>query len=37
MIDFPIDPQSVVVDISAVLYFDAPKVFTNFEDVELQL
>ena len=37
MIDFPIDPQSVVVDISAVLYFDAPKVFTNFEHVELQL
>jgi hypothetical protein len=33
--DFPIDRRCVIVDISAVLYLDAPKVFPNLEDVEL--
>jgi len=37
ILDFPIDPRCIVVDISAVLLVDPPKVSPNLEDVELQL
>jgi hypothetical protein len=37
ILDVPIDPQCVIVNISAVLMLDAPKIFPNPEDFELQL
>jgi len=37
ILDVPIDLRCVIVDISIVLLLDAPKVFPNLEDVELQL
>jgi len=37
ILDFPIDPLCIVVDISTVLLLDAQKVFSNLEDVELQV
>jgi len=37
ILDFPIDLQCVVVDISTVPLCEAPRVFTNHEVVKLQL